>query len=110
MNWDDLRQMRAQGLKPALPLIVTVHADRVARTLADEGCGVIVHRSGDRLPVELLDGLWVWLFLGNCDRGQAVVRAMSAKQVRPAELLCWCECGKRFDSQPVTCETARAWH
>jgi hypothetical protein len=110
MTWDDLRLMRAQGLRPVLPLIVTVYADRLARTLMDEGCAVIVHQSGEPFPVELLDELWVWLFLGNCDRGQAVVRAMNAKSIRPAELLCWCECGKRFDSNPVCCEVAKQWH
>jgi hypothetical protein len=109
MNWDDLRQMRRQGLRPKLPVIVTVHEDRLARTLSAEGCGVIVVKSGEPFHVELLEGLRVWLFLGNCDRAQAVVRALNAKGVQLAELQSWCECEKSFSAQPVRCQVAMDW-
>lgn len=107
MTWDDLRELRRQGLKPSLPVLVTTAND--ARTYADEGFAVIRHSPGQPFPVELLDGLRVMLFLGNCDRASAVVRVMAMRGVKPAELMAWCGCFGRVDRQPVSCETAQAW-
>lgn len=77
-------------------------------TLADIGAMVIRHRPGEKFHVELLAGLRVWLFLGSCDRAQAVVRTANRKGVEFA-VEAWCECAKRLDSQPVPCATAAEW-
>lgn len=109
MTWDDLKQLRAQGLKPSMPVIVALRFDAVPQMLAEEGCGVIVQKPGEPFPAELLDGLRVWLFTG-CDKASNVVKAMVSKGVRPAEFCAWCECFNRMDSQPVHCEVAKQWH
>jgi hypothetical protein len=82
---------------------------RPSRLLAEEGCMVILHKPGENFPVELLDGLRVWLFLRSCDRAQMVVRAMNHRGVQPVGVAAWCECSQRFDDQPVCCEVAKSW-
>jgi hypothetical protein len=109
MSWDNLRQLRRQGLKPSLPVVVMTDAGKPSRLLAEEGCMVIVHKPGEAFHVELLDGLRVWLFLRSCDRAQAVIRTMNHRGVQPSELRSWCECMARMDSQPVCCEVAKSW-
>ena len=108
MTWDDLRQLRAQGLAPSFPVIVTTKSD--CWTYAEIGCAVLKHEPGEPFPVELLDGLRVLLFLGDCDRASNVIRAMVAKGVKPSELSAWCQCFKRLDFQSVHCEVAQQWH
>lgn len=107
MNWDDLRELRKQGLKPSLPVIVTTKRD--CWTYAQEGFAVVQHSPGEPFPAELLDGLRVVLFLGNCDRAASVVRAMQAKGVMPVELRTWCACFERLDSCVCSCATVKAW-
>lgn len=107
MNWADLRELRRQGLKPSLPVLVTTAND--CRTYEAEGFAVVRHSPGEPFPAELLDGLRVVLFLGNCDRAASVVRAMHAKDVTPAELRTWCACFGRLDSCVCSCETVKAW-
>lgn len=107
MTWDDLRKLRRQGLRPSLPVLITTAND--CWTYHHEGFAVIRHAPGQPFHVELLHGLRVVLFLGNCDRASAVIRAMNAKSVKPAELRAWCACFERLDSAPVSCATANAW-
>lgn len=107
MNWTDLRELRRQGLKPSLPVLVTTARD--CRTYEDEGFAVIRHSPGEPFPAELLDGLRVVLFLGNCDRAASVVRAMQAKGVMPVELRTWCTCYGKLDSCICSCATVHAW-
>ena len=109
MNWDDLRQMRAKGLRPSLPVIIATKPSNITRTLDEEGCGVIIHKPGERFHVELLDELRVWLFLDDCGRAQAIIRSMNSKGVHPAEFSAWCPCMRRMDSQPVSCDVAAEW-
>lgn len=108
-TWADLREMREQGLRPSLPVIVTVDGKRPAGVLAEQGCLVIRHKPGEVFHVELLAGLRVWLFLGSCDRAQAVLAAMKSKAVHIAELRAWCPCEQRLDPAPTGCELAREW-
>ena len=108
-TWADLRKIRAAGLKPSLPIVVTVDGSRPAGLLAEEGCLVIRHSPGEPFHVELLEGLRVWLFLGSCDRAQSVVKMCAAKGCRPSELGSWCVCTRRMDWQPVRCEVAAEW-
>lgn len=109
-TWADLRELRRNGMKPALPVIVTTTGQAPARTLADEGCLVIRHNPGEVFHGELLDGLRVWLFVGNCDRATAVVRSLLAGGIKPTQLAAWCPCFGRMDFQPVSCEVAAEWH
>jgi len=108
-TWADLRAIRQQGLKPSLPVVVTTDGKRPASLLAEEGCLVVKHQPGEQFPAELLEGLRVWLFVGNCDRSQRVQMLMASKGVKPAEFNAWCECSKRFDSSPVCCKVAHEW-
>lgn len=108
-TWDDLRELRRNGLKPSLPVIVMTDDRKPSHLLQEEGCLVVLHKAGEPFHVELLDGLRVWLFLRSCDRAQTVIRAMNAKDVKPAEFASWCECARCFDSQPVCCEVAKQW-
>lgn len=107
MTWDDLRELRRQGLRPSLPVLVTTAND--CRTFEREGFAVVRHEPGKPFPAELLDGLRVMLFLGSCDRASAVVQLMASREVRPAELRTWCECYRRLDCGAVSCETAQMW-
>jgi hypothetical protein len=107
-SWSDLEALRRQGLRPGFPVMVTTNPDRMTWTLAEIGAMVIHHRPGDVFPVELLAGLRVWLFLGSCDRAQAVVRTANRKGVEFA-LEAWCECARSLDPQPVGCSTAAEW-
>lgn len=107
MNWQDLREIRRKGLKPSLPVLVTTRKD--CWTYAELGFAVVHHEAGKPFPAELLDGLRVLLFLGDCDKAQAVVRMLRARQVKPAELRTWCPCYARLDRSPVSCEVNAQW-
>lgn len=109
MTWDDLRQLRAAGLKPSLPVMVATKPGSLGRLLDSEGFAVLEVKAGEPFHAELLDDLDVLLFLGNCDRASAVVKAMRAKSVKPERLRTWCECSQQLDSSPVRCEVAREW-
>jgi len=107
-SWADLAELRRNGLRPGFPVVITTNPDRATYTLSDIGAMVIRHNPGDVFPVELLAGLRAWLFLGSCDRAQAVIRAARVKGVEFV-VEAWCECAKRLDSQPVPCATAAEW-
>lgn len=107
MNWGDLRELRRQGLKPSLPVLVTTAGD--CRTYAEEGFAVIRHKAGEPFPVELLDGLRVLLFLGSCDRAAKVAVLMREKGIAPVELRTWCTCYGRLDSCICSCATVHMW-
>ena len=107
MSWADLRELRKQGMAPSFPVVITTGS--YPRALGELGCLVIQHKAGDPFPAELLEDIRVWCFLGGCDRGQAVVKAMASKGVKPAEFKSWCECSQRLDSMPVRCEVGREW-
>lgn len=109
MNWQDLRQLRAQGLKPSLPVMVTTHPSSLARLLDCEGFAVLVHKPGETFHAELLDDLRVLLFLDTCTQAQGVVKALRSKGSKPAELRSWCQCLHRLESSPVCCKVAQEW-
>ncbi len=108
MTWNDLRELRRKGMRPSLPVVVSVDDFPPTGLFAEEGCMVIQHKPGEVLPVELLEGLMVWLFLRSCGRAQAVMRAMGNRGVK-ADCQAWCECMKRMDAMPVRCEVAQSW-
>lgn len=108
-TWEELRQLRRAGMKPSLPVVVMVDDRRPSRLLAEEGCMVIQHKPGEVFPVELLEGLRVWLFLRSCGRAQAVQMLVGSRGVKAAELSSWCECSQSFERCPVRCEVSREW-
>lgn len=108
-KWADLQAMREQGLRPSLPVMITTDGKPPAQLLREDGMLVIEHKPGELFPVELLDGLRVLLFLGSCDRAQAVVRAMLNKHVKPTDLRAWCPCFQCLDIAPVHCAVAWEW-
>jgi hypothetical protein len=108
-TWNDLRELRAVGLAPGFPLVVAVGEQRLMENLGDIGAMTIQHKPGEVFPVELLDGLRVWLFLGDCGRAVSVTRAMKSKGVEVRELQTWCPCSRRLVSSPALCEVNAAW-
>jgi hypothetical protein len=108
-TWNDLRELRAVGMAPGLPLVVAVGEPRLMQNVGDIGAMVVQHRPGEVFPVELLAGLRVWLFLGSCDRSVAVIRALKIKGVEVEELRTWCPCNRRLVSMPVACDVEAAW-
>lgn len=108
-TWQDLQQLRAQGIKPTLPVIVTTGHWQMERNLREVGCMTITHKPGQPLPAKLLQGLRVWLFVGNCDRRNNVARVLAANEAQPAQLLAWCDCTKTLTQCGAVCERNRDW-
>jgi hypothetical protein len=108
-TWSDLITMRAQGIKPSLQVVITTDNAPPAHLLRENGFLVIRHKPGEAFHVEQLDGLDVLLFLGNCDRVQAVMAMARQRRVQPKSLTAWCPCFARLDHQPVHCEVSQAW-
>lgn len=104
MNWDDLAELRRQGLKPQLPVYVT---DRwmLAKNMTDIGCVALLHRRGEPMPVRWLDGLDVRLDFGRCELAGRVNRLMQARDVKPQSLRAWCDCAKDFVATCGPCDT-----
>lgn len=108
-TWNDLRELRAVGLRPGFPLVVAVGEQRLMENLGDIGAMTVQHRPGEPFPVELLAGLRVWLFLGSCDRAVSVFRLLKAKGIECEEVQAWCPCNRRLTTMPVPCEVEAAW-
>ena len=103
MTWDDLRALRENGQRP-LQLVVTTDWRRAA-PLADAGAMVIVHRKGEPMPVELLEGLDVELRLDDCAQACAVARLVRSRDVAPACVRAWCSCDASVDTMwPYDCK------
>lgn len=105
MTWQDLRTLRSHGQRPALVTFVTTD-ERWARRLTDLGVAAIVHRAGQPMPVEILDGMDVILDLGSCERAAKVARLMAAKNVVAERMRSWCRCSHTLTA--VECECRRA--
>jgi hypothetical protein len=100
-QWDALHKLRLAGKRPAFPIFITSpYSRKFEENLGAVGAMVIRHAPGERMPVELLDGLDVCLHFGNCDMGGRVVQLMRAKGVTPKSLKVWCNCG---DGYTVSC-------
>lgn len=94
VNWNHLADLRSRGQRPGL-LCVTTDFGR-CRAQADAGAMVVVHKPGERLPVELLDGLNVELHLDDCSQAFRLARAWKAQGVEPALCSSWCRCERRM--------------
>jgi hypothetical protein len=101
--WRPLAELRAAGLKPKLPVVVTTDLGVKRRKFGD-GSLVIVHRPGERMPVALLDGIDVRLVLDRCDTAGAVYELMAARGVRPTSCSIWCRCAGHLVGAVWPCE------
>jgi hypothetical protein len=72
------------------PVWVTT-SKRWVFALRNTGLLVVVHEPGKPMPLELLRGLDVILAM-DCDKSSRVVRALNAKEIRPASVKAWCPC------------------
>jgi len=57
---------------------------------------VVLHKPGEALPVELLDGLNVELYLDDCSQTFRLSKAWKAKGVQPSLCSAWCKCEQRM--------------
>jgi hypothetical protein len=94
MTWQELQALRDRGQKPAL-LCVTPDFRRCADR-AKEGAMVVVHKAGEQLPVELLDGLNVELYLDDCSQTFRLAKAWKGREIQPALCSAWCHCEGRM--------------
>ena len=101
-TWDDLRALRQHGMVPAMKLVVT-NSPRFAWPFHNIGVMAIVHRSGEPMPVELLDGMEVIFWFEHCGQSEAVLRLMREKGVNAAWYRCWCRCYDELTSLAMPC-------
>jgi hypothetical protein len=94
MTWQELRTLRDRGQKPRLLCVTTDFRRCVDR--AKSGAMVVVHRAGEALPVELLDGLNVELHLDDCSQTFRLAKAWKSWGVQPALCSAWCQCEGRM--------------
>jgi hypothetical protein len=105
-TWEHLHALRQNGQRPAMKVIVTTNW-RLAYGMDELGVMAIVHKRGEPMPVELLDGLSVIFWLNDCAQNEAVLRLIGAKGVRLADYECWCPCFNELTKFVVTCKTKR---
>lgn len=104
MTWDSLRELRATGTKPALPLIVT-SSETLPERFRNIGALVVFAKPGDAFPVELLAGLDVILMLDTCALASRVFNLADRKGVQFERLRAWCDCGSLLTVAPMSCES-----
>lgn len=104
-TWEQLHELRAAGKRPTYRVVVTTDPS-FAHRVADPAVMCIVHKPGAAMPVELLEGLDVLLWLDNCDQCTAVLRLCRAKEIQPRDLRLWCSCFRHFDTGCSPCKDA----
>lgn len=110
-TWDDLRDLRLEGHKPHLPVIITTKA-QLPEALDGVGCMVILHEAGTVMPIKLLDGLDVIFMFDRCELAAHVNKLAKSKGVTFASAKSWCKCGELLTILPLSCEgmaEAIAW-
>lgn len=105
VTWQDLKQLRAAGRRPELPIIVTLRRSDAWNVFTPAFC-VIVHEPGTVFPVEQLEGLEVLLRMP-CPKAAAVARLMRERGASPARCQCWCECAQELTQFP--CRSCSDW-
>lgn len=85
-----------------MKLIVTT-SSRMAFGMDRIGVMVIVHRSGEPMPVELLEDLDVIFWLGDCDKNAAVLKLLNSRGVTVRAFKCWCDCEQILTSLVAPC-------
>jgi len=104
-DWNQLRELRSTGNKPALPIIIT-SKKYLPRRLPDT-CMTIIHEAGTPMPVELLEGLDVIVWFDRCEIASAVWKLLKAKSVKCSCFRAWCTCGSMLTIAPMDCESHR---
>lgn len=107
LTWEALRELRAGGQKPTLPIIVTTKRHLPYR-LHGVGCMVILHEAGKAMPVNLLEGLDVIFFFDRCDLVVSVWNLCQSKGIRMASTKTWCSCEQALSIVPILCESYEA--
>lgn len=107
VTWEHLRQLRANGQRPVHRLIVT-NDPRFAYGFENLGAMCIVQRAGESMPVELLEGLDVLLWLKSCDQAAAVLRLCKARNVHLASLRTLCRCYGTLEHACSPCQDTHA--
>lgn len=105
-DWDALRQMRLAGSKPSMPVIVTSQP-HLPKRLEGVGCLVILHRSGDVMPVKLLEGLDVIWFFEQCHLAEFTWKLCKDRGVKLARSRVWCGCANLLSILPMWCHSHR---
>jgi hypothetical protein len=103
-DWDALRQIRLAGQKPTLPVIVT-SIPHLPKRLEGVGCLVILHQSGEVMPVKLLEGLDVIWFFDRCHVAQFTWKLCQDKGVKLARSRVWCACAELLSALPMWCDS-----
>jgi hypothetical protein len=86
-----------------MKVIVTTN-NRFAWNMDQLGVMAIVHKPGEPMPVELLDGLEVLFFLRDCGQSAAVLRLCRAKGLELAWYRCWCDCENLLTTIALPCK------
>lgn len=105
-DWDALRLLRMGGKKPALPVIVTTKP-HLPRRLEGVGCLVILHKAGEVMPVQLLEGLEVIFMFERCELATHVWRIAKAKGVK-FNAKTWCKCCDMLSVYGASCASVAA--
>lgn len=106
-TWGQLAQLRANGRRPALPVFVTTR-EWYARRLIGVGAMTIIHKPGEPMPVELLEGLEVILALESCEQASAVWKLMKRRESFPARCESWCWCDQSLTVSVGPCADLKA--
>lgn len=105
-GWEALRDLRATGRRPTLPVVVTTKRQMPWR-LQGVGCLTVLHEAGTKFPVEHLAGLEVIFLFERCELASHVWRLAKSRGVK-FNAQVWCECAGCLSCLPMSCESARA--
>lgn len=106
-TWGQLADLRANGKRPALTVFVTTDERYARRLMFDLGVMAILQKPGEPMPVELLEGLDVILWLDDCEQAAAVSRLVRRRGVTPASLRAWCRCDRELTVSVGPCDALR---
>jgi hypothetical protein len=104
-DWELLRELRRNGQKPNLPVIITT-LRKIDRALDGIGALVVLHESGTPMPVNLLEGLDVIFWFDTCGMATKVFALCAERGITLGEFVrAWCSCGKHLTVAPISCES-----
>lgn len=102
-TWADLRALRENGQRPAEMIVITTQRWFV-RGWDQQGVMCILHRAGESLPVELLQGLEVMVWLDSCDQTYALIKHMNLRGVQTKNFHHVCKCYSTCESWCRPCQ------
>lgn len=101
-SWDALRKLRHAGQKPSLPVIIT-NLPHLPRRFDGVGCMVILHESGEPMPVNLLSELNVIWFFDACHIARFAYELTQKRGVKLASSRAWCACAFALGAASTYC-------